>query len=121
MKVIQEAEAHKGPSLIICYAPCINHGIKGGMARTQSREKLAVESGYWHLWHYSPELKEQGKNPFVLDSKDPTKSFQDFIKDEVRYSSLKKTFPDIADELFQAAEKNANERLATYKNMAKDN
>ncbi|HBR02481.1 MAG TPA: pyruvate:ferredoxin (flavodoxin) oxidoreductase, partial [Ruminiclostridium sp.] len=121
MKVIQEAEAHKGPSLIIAYAPCINHGIKGGMSRTQTREKLAVESGYWHLWRYVPELKEQGKNPFILDSKEPTKSFQDFIKDEVRYSSLKKTFPEIADELFQAAEKHAGERLETYKRMAKDN
>ncbi len=118
MKVIQEAEAHKGPSLIIAYSPCINHGIRGGMSKTPSREKLAVESGYWHLWRFVPELKEQGKNPFILDSKDPSKSFQDFIKDEVRYSSLQKTFPDVADELFQAAEKNANERLATYKKMA---
>lgn len=118
LKVIREAEAYHGPSLIICYAPCINHGIRGGMSRTQSREKLAVESGYWHLWHYNPTLKDEGKNPFSLDSREPTKGFQDFIKDEVRYSSLKKTFPDIADELFQAAEKNANERLAIYKKMA---
>ncbi len=119
MKAIQEAEAHKGPSLIIAYAPCINHGIKGGMARTQTREKQAVESGYWHLWRYVPELKEQGKNPFVLDSKDPTGSFQDFINSEVRYTSLKQTFPDVAQELFEAAEKNANERLENYKRMAK--
>ncbi|NLU53782.1 MAG: pyruvate:ferredoxin (flavodoxin) oxidoreductase [Clostridiaceae bacterium] len=118
MKAIQEAEAHKGPSLIICYAPCINHGIKGGMSRTQTREKLAVESGYWHLWRYVPELKAQGKNPFILDSKDPTLSFQDFIKDEVRYSSLKKAFPEVADELFKAAEENAKERLENYKRMA---
>lgn len=119
LKAIQEAEAHKGPSLIIAYAPCINHGIKGGMARTQTREKLAVESGYWHLWRFVPELKEQGKNPFVLDSKDPTGSFQDFIKNEVRYSSLKQTFPEVAQELFEAAEKNANDRLEGYKKMAK--
>jgi len=119
MKAIQEAEAHKGPSLIIAYAPCINHGIKGGMSRTQTREKQAVESGYWHLWRYVPELKEQGKNPFVLDSKDPTGSFQDFINSEVRYTSLKQTFPDVADELFEAAEKNAKERLENYKRMAK--
>ncbi len=118
VKAIQEAEAHKGPSLIIAYAPCINHGIKGGMTRTPSREKLAVESGYWHLWRYVPELKQQGKNPFILDSKEPTKSFQDFIKDEVRYSSLKKTFPDVADELFQAAERDAKERYETYKKLA---
>ncbi len=118
MKAIQEAEAHKGPSLIIAYAPCINHGIKGGMSRTQTREKQAVEAGYWHLWRYVPELKEQGKNPFVLDSKDPIGSFQDFIKSEVRYSSLKQSFPDVADELFQAAEANAKERLENYKRMA---
>ena len=119
MKVIQEAEAHKGPSLIIAYAPCINHGIKGGMSRTQTREKQAVESGYWHLWRFVPELKDQGKNPFVLDSKDPTGSFQEFINNEVRYTSLKQTFPDVAGELFQAAENNANDRLTGYKKMAK--
>jgi len=119
MKAIQEAEAHKGPSLIIAYAPCINHGIKGGMSRTQTREKQAVESGYWHLWRYVPELKEQGKNPFILDSKDPTGSFQDFLNSEVRYTSLKQTFPDIAQELFDAAEKAAKERLENYKRMAK--
>lgn len=118
MKAIQEAEAHKGPSLIICYAPCINHGIKGGMSRTQTREKLAVESGYWHLWRYVPALKAEGKNPFILDSKDPTGSFQEFLNTEIRYTSLKKTFPDVADELFQAAERDAKERLETYKRMA---
>lgn len=118
MKAIQEAEAHKGPSLIICYAPCINHGIRGGMSRTQTREKLAVESGYWHLWRYNPALKEQGKNPFILDSKEPTRSFREFIMDEVRYSSLQKTFPDVAEELFKAAEEDAKERLETYKRMA---
>jgi pyruvate-ferredoxin/flavodoxin oxidoreductase len=118
MKAIQEAEAHKGPSLIIAYAPCINHGIKGGMSRTQTREKQAVEAGYWHLWRYVPELKEQGKNPFILDSKDPTGSFQEFIGNEVRYSSLKQTFPDVAEELFKAAEANAKDRLAGYKKLA---
>ena len=118
MKAIQEAEAHKGPSLIIAYAPCINHGIKGGMSRTQTREKQAVESGYWHLWRYVPELKEQGKNPFILDSKDPTGSFQDFINSEVRYTSLKQTFPEVAEELFEAAEKHAKERLEGYKKLA---
>ncbi|NLX63366.1 MAG: pyruvate:ferredoxin (flavodoxin) oxidoreductase [Clostridiaceae bacterium] len=119
LKAIQEAEAHKGPSLIIAYAPCINHGIKGGMSRTQTREKQAVESGYWHLWRYVPALKEQGKNPFILDSKDPTGSFQDFINSEVRYTSLKQTFPEIAQELFEAAERDAKERLENYKRMAR--
>jgi len=118
MKAIIEAEAHKGPSLIICYAPCINHGIKGGMTRTQTREKLAVESGYWHLWRYNPALKAEGKNPFILDSKEPTRSFREFIMDEVRYSSLMKTFPDVAEELFQAAERDAKERYETYRKMA---
>ena len=118
LKAISEAEAHKGPSLIIAYAPCINHGIKGGMARTQTREKVAVESGYWHLWRYIPENKAQGKNPFVLDSKDPTGNFQDFLNDEVRYTSLKQTFPDIADELFKKAEADSKERFEGYKKMA---
>ena len=93
LKAVMEAEAHKGPSIIIAYAPCINHGIKGGMSRTQTREKLAVETGYWHLWRYIPENKAQGKNPFVLDSKEPTGNFQDFLNTEVRYTSLKQTFP----------------------------
>jgi pyruvate-ferredoxin/flavodoxin oxidoreductase len=110
LKAVMEAEAHKGPSIIIAYAPCINHGIKGGMSRTQTREKLAVETGYWHLWRYIPENKAQGKNPFVLDSKEPTGNFQDFLNTEVRYTSLKQTFPEIADELFAKAEADAKER-----------
>jgi len=118
MKAVLEAEAHKGPSIIIAYAPCINHGIKGGMSRTQTREKFAVETGYWHLWRYIPENKAQGKNPFVLDSKEPTGNFQDFLNTEVRYTSLKQTFPEIADELFAKAEADAKERYETYKRMA---
>ncbi len=118
MKAIQEAEAHKGPSIIICYAPCVNHGIKGGMSRTQTREKQAVECGYWHLWRYVPALKAEGKNPFVLDSKEPTGSFQEFINSEVRYTSLKQTFPEVAEELFKAAEEDAKERYETYKRAA---
>ena len=118
MKAIIEAEAHKGPSIIIAYAPCINHGIKGGMSRTQTKEKQAVESGYWHLWRYVPTLKDQGKNPFVLDSKEPTTSFQDFLNSEVRYTSLKQSFPEVAEELFAQAEENAKERYAGYKKMA---
>jgi len=118
LKAIMEADAHKGPSIIIAYAPCINHGIRGGMSRTQTREKLAVECGYWHLWRYIPEYKEQGKNPFVLDSKEPTGNFQEFLNSEVRFTSLKQTFPDIADELFAKAEEDAKERYANYKRMA---
>ncbi len=117
MKVILEAEAHDGPSIIIAYAPCVNHGIKYGMAKTQTREKEAVECGYWHLWRYVPELADQGKNPFVLDSKEPTGDFQAFLAGEVRYTSLKQTFPEVADELFQLAEDNAKVRLASYKRM----
>lgn len=120
IKAIVEAESYPGPSLIIAYAPCINHGLKLGMGCTQLEEKKAVEAGYWHLYRYNPLLKEQGKNPFVLDSKEPTASYRDFILSEVRYSSLTKTFPDKAEVLFNAAEKNAKERLAMYKKLATD-
>ena len=87
-KAIVEAEAYPGPSLIIAYAPCINHGLKLGMGCTQLESKMAVEAGYWHLYRYNPMLKEEGKNPFILDSKAPTASFRDFLLGEVRYSSL---------------------------------
>ena len=118
-KVLKEAEAYKGPSLIIAYAPCINHGIKGGMTRTQTVGKEAVACGYWHLWHFNPELEEQGKNPFVLDSKEPDWSkFQEFLAKEVRYTSLKKMFPAEAEELFQAAEENAKWRYNGYRRLA---
>ena len=113
---IKEAEAYNGPSLIIAYAPCINHGIKGGMGLSQMTEKQAVESGYWHLWRYNPTLPEQGKNPFILDSKEPDWSkFQEFIHKEVRYTSLLKTFPKEAEELFAASESDAKWRYDTYK------
>ncbi|WP_427340093.1 pyruvate:ferredoxin (flavodoxin) oxidoreductase [Caloranaerobacter sp. DY30410] len=118
MKAIQEAESYDGPSLIIAYAPCINHGIKAGMGKTQERTKKAVEAGYWHLWRYNPMLKEQGKNPFILDSKEPTADFKEFLKGEVRYTSLMNSFPEIAEELFEKAEKDAKERYETYKRMA---
>ena len=118
--VLKEAEAYPGPSLIIAYAPCINHGIKGGMTRTQTVGKQAVECGYWHLWHYNPMLEEQGKNPFVYDSKEPDWSkFRDFLMKEVRYTSLVKAFPAEAEELFKAAEENAKWRYAGYQRMAK--
>ncbi|MDD5602691.1 MAG: pyruvate:ferredoxin (flavodoxin) oxidoreductase [Eubacteriales bacterium] len=118
VKALTEAENYKGPSLIIAYAPCINHGLKAGMGNTQLEEKRAVEAGYWHLYRYNPELKEQGKNPFILDSKEPTASFRDFLMGEVRYSSLTLTFPDRAEMLFKKAEKDAAERYEKYKKMA---
>jgi len=118
LKAIQEAEAYDGPSLIIAYAPCINHGLKEGMGRTQANTAQAVEAGYWHLWRYNPELKKQGKNPFILDSKEPTASFRDFLMDQVRYSSLMATFPKEAEELFAKAEREAREKYETYKKMA---
>ena len=118
LKAIREAEEYDGPSLIIAYSPCINHGIKAGMGKSQRQEKLAVEAGYWHLYRFDPTLAEEGKNPFQLDSKEPTGSFQDFIRGEVRYLSLQKSFPEQAEELFQEAERDAKERYNTYKRMA---
>jgi pyruvate-ferredoxin/flavodoxin oxidoreductase len=118
LKAIIEAEKYDGPSLIIAYAPCINHGIKIGMGKTQTREKQAVDSGYWHLYRFNPELKEQGKNPFILDSQEPKESFREFLMGEVRYSSLTKTFPEIAEKLFDKAEKDAKEKYESYKKMA---
>lgn len=119
LKVLKEAEAYNGPSLIIAYAPCINHGIKIGMGKTQEEGKRAVECGYWHLWRYNPELAAEGKNPFTLDSKEPDWSkFQAFIDGEVRYNSLKKAFPEEAAQLFAASEENAKWRYESYKRMA---
>ena len=120
LNVLKEAEAYPGPSLVIAYAPCINHGIKGGMTRTQTVGKQAVECGYWHLWHYNPQLEAEGKNPFVMDSKEPDWSkFRDFLMKEVRYTSLQKSFPAEAEELFAAAEENAKWRYNSYQRMAK--
>ena len=119
MNAIREAEAYDGPSLIIAYSPCINHGLKAGMGLSQKEEKLAVECGYWHLYRYNPMLEEQGKNPFSLDSKEPDWSkFQDFLKGEVRFASLQKLFPDSAQELLQKTEEFAKLRLDTYKRLA---
>lgn len=120
LKVLKEAESYDGPSLIIAYAPCINHGIRGGMGTSIAQEKLAVETGYWHLYRYDPRLKEEGKNPFILDSKEPTKPLRDFLETEVRYTSLKRTFPEEAEELFAAAEKDAKERYENYRRMAEE-
>ncbi len=118
VKAITEAEAYKGPSLIIAYAPCVSHGIKDGMGTSVAQEKNAVESGYWHLYRYNPELKDKGKNPFVLDSKEAKKSFRDFLLSEIRFSQIQTTFPDIAEELFSKAEKDARDRYQSYKRLA---
>lgn len=118
IKAIAEAESYKGPSLIIAYASCINHGIKSGMGTSMYEMKKAVDAGYWHLWRYDPRLKEQGKNPFILDSKEPTGSFQDFLKGEIRYSSLQTMFPEDAGEMFALAEQHAQEKYQTLKRFA---
>ena len=121
LKAFREAEAYHGPSLIIAYAPCINHGLKakGGMGKSQAEEAKAVECGYWHLWRFNPELEAQGKNPFQLDSKEPNwDNFQAFLDGEVRYASLAKSFPAEAQELYDAAKKAAQKRYASYKRYA---
>jgi len=117
--VLKEAEAYDGPSLIIAYSPCINHGLKGGMGASQKEEKLAVECGYWHLYRFNPALEGEGKNPFTLDSKEPDwTKFQEFIQGEVRYSSLAKTFPQQSEELFRLTEEYAKWRYNSYKKLA---
>lgn len=118
LKAIAEAEAYKGPSLIIAYAPCISQGIKLGMANSQVEAKRAVDCGYWGLYRFNPELKEQGKNPFTLDSKEPTADFREYLMGEVRYASLAKAFPETAEALFEKTQKDAMERLAGYKRLA---
>ncbi len=123
LKTIREAEAYPGPSLIIAYAPCINHGLKakGGMGKSQAEEAKAVECGYWHLWRYNPELAEEGKNPFSLDSKEPDWSkFHDFLLGEVRYLSVKKAYPNEAEELFAEAERMAKLRYNSYIRKSKE-
>ncbi|EIW19839.1 MULTISPECIES: pyruvate:ferredoxin (flavodoxin) oxidoreductase [Pelosinus] len=118
LKAIAEAEAYPGPSLVIAYAPCISHGLRKGMGFSQLEIKNAVECGYWGMYRYNPTLKEEDKNPFILDSKEPTADFQEFLMGEVRFASLKKQYPDLADALFAKTEKDAKERLATYKRLA---
>lgn len=120
LKAVKEAEAYPGPSIIIAYAPCINHGLRAGMGMSQNEEKRAVEAGYWSLWRYNPQLEAEGKNPFILDSKEPDWSlFKDFLMGEVRFASLYKAFPETADELFQSAEENAKWRYNSYLRMTK--
>lgn len=118
LKAIKEAEAYNGPSLIIAYSTCINHGVKGGMSQAMVRMKEAVAAGYWHLYRFNPELKEAGKNPFILDSKEPGASFQEYIGKEVRYSALALQYPDTADELFAKTEEDAKERYLSYKRLS---
>ncbi len=119
LKAIREAEAYDGPSLIIAYAPCINHGLKAGMGKSQAEEAKAVECGYWHLWRYNPELEKEGKNPFTLDSKEPDwDKFEDFLKGEVRYASVLKQYPEEAAQLFAAAKENAQWRYNNYRRLA---
>ena len=120
LKAIREAEAYPGPSIIIAYAPCINHGLKKGMGKAQAEEAAAVDCGYWHLWRYNPALEAEGKNPFSLDSKEPKwEGFQDFLKGEVRFASVMKQYPDEAADLFQACEDMAKRRYQSYVRMTK--
>ncbi|NOZ46360.1 MAG: pyruvate:ferredoxin (flavodoxin) oxidoreductase [Chlorobi bacterium] len=119
LKAIREAEAYPGPSLIIAYSPCIAHGLKAGMGKAQYEQKFAVEAGYWHMYRFNPLLEEEGKNPFILDSKEPDLSlFKKFLDSEVRYTSLKKSFPHEAEVLFNEAEKDAKWRYESYKRIA---
>ena len=116
LKAIAEAEAYHGPSLIIGYAPCEMHSIKGGMANCQSEMKKAVECGYWNLFRFNPALKAEGKSPFILDSKEPKDGYQEFLMNEARYSSLTRSFPERADELFK---KNEEAAMARWEHLQK--
>ena len=118
IKAMLEAEAYNGPSIIIAYATCISHGLKCGMGKSISYMGDAVKSGYWHLYRYNPLLEEEGKNPFILDSKEPTESFREFIMGQVRYSAIMKQYPEEAEEMFEMAEKQAKDRLRNYKRLA---
>ena len=120
LKAIREAESYPGPSIVICYCPCIEHGMKSSMGLSQLEEKKAVECGYWHLYRYDPRRKAEGKNPFQLDSKEPTGDFQQFLLGENRYASLKLAFPEKAQELYAKAARDAKERLESYQRLAKD-
>jgi len=117
LRAITEAEAHPGPSLVICYSPCIAQGID--MTNTQNQMKRAVEAGYWHLYRYNPALADEGKNPFIMDSKHPKPgAFQEFIQSETRYTTLQRQFPELAQKLFVNCEEDAKRRLAAYKRLA---
>ncbi|MEN6368607.1 MAG: thiamine pyrophosphate-dependent enzyme, partial [Thermotogota bacterium] len=118
LKALLEAESFPGPSVVIAYAPCINQGLKKGMGKSQEEEKLAVEAGYWPLYRFDPRLIAEGKNPFQLDSKEPTGDFRDFLMGEVRYASLVQSFPDEAKRLHEQLEVEYKERYLAYKKMA---
>ena len=118
VKAFAEAESYNGPSIIIAYAPCINHGIKGGMGISQIEEKKAVAAGYWNIFRFDPRLADEGKNPFMLDGKAPTESYRDFIMGEVRYNSLTRSFPERAEQLFEKAEKVAVEKYEHLEKLA---
>jgi pyruvate-ferredoxin/flavodoxin oxidoreductase len=120
LKALKEAEAYPGPSLVIAYAPCINHGLRKGMGKAQAEQAAAVECGYWHLWRFNPALEAEGKNPFMLDSKEPQwDKFQDFLMGEVRFNSVKKMYPAEADELFASCQEMAKKRYQSYVRMSK--
>jgi len=120
IKAITEAERYRGPSLVIAYSTCFNHGLKNGMGMSLAQQKKAVEAGYWHLYRYNPDLKQQGKNPFILDSKEPKGNFKEFLESEIRYASLKNVFPEIAEDMFSLAEQHATERYENYRRLAKE-
>ncbi|MEL7655496.1 MAG: pyruvate:ferredoxin (flavodoxin) oxidoreductase, partial [Bacillota bacterium] len=107
LKAITEAEQYHGPSLIIAYSPCVSHGIKTGMGTSIMEEKKAVESGYWQLFRFNPDLRKEGKNPFILDSKEPTGDYKEFLQGEIRYAQLKNVFPERAEQLFELSEEYA--------------
>jgi pyruvate-ferredoxin/flavodoxin oxidoreductase len=117
MKAIKEAEEYNGPSLIIAYAPCINHGLVKGMGYSTKEGKLAVETGYWNLYRYNPNKLREGNNPFTLDSKEPTKDLKEFLDNEVRFTSLKKTNPENYNDLIEEARKEVVERYKKYKKI----
>ncbi|MGI8489775.1 thiamine pyrophosphate-dependent enzyme, partial [Pectobacterium sp. S5] len=118
LRAMAEAEAWPGPSLIIAYAACINHGLKAGMGCSQRETQRAVDAGYWHLYRFDPQRVDKGKNPFSLDSDEPEESFQDFLMGEVRYASLKRQHPAIANSLFEQTERDAKERYERYRRLA---
>ena len=118
LKAIKEAEAYPGPSIVIAYSQCISHGILTGMGTAQKQAKRAIEAGHWTLFRYNPELKEQGKNPFMLDSKEPTQDFKEYMRSEIRFSALSKVAPDKVEEIFDQAAKDVEEKNRQYRNLA---
>jgi len=118
VKAFLEAEAYKGPSLIIAYAPCINHGLATGMGKSIEEEKLAVQSGYWPLYRYNPDLAKEGKNPFIYESKDPTTDMMDFLMNETRYKALKQLYPDVAENFYKLAIEDKKKKHSYYKKLS---